>query len=37
VIERNIVEKPEYISASFEGPQIEKNNELFEYILSGLK
>ena len=37
MIERDIVEKPQFITASFEDPQIEKNNDLFEYILSGLK
>lgn len=37
MIEREIVEKPEFITASFVKPKTEKNNDLFEYILSGLK
>ncbi len=37
IIERNIVEKPQYITWNFENPQIELNNQLFDYILSGLK
>lgn len=37
MMDRNIVEKPKYITKSFEHPQTEDNNALFEYILSGLK
>ena len=37
MIERNIVEKPQYITQSFENPQTELNNQLFDNILSGLK
>jgi uncharacterized protein (TIGR02421 family) len=37
MIDRNLVEKPQYITRSFENPKTELNNELFDYILSGLK
>lgn len=37
MIDRNIVEEPQYITKSFENPKIEENNILFDYILSGLK
>ncbi|MDG1477490.1 MAG: DUF1704 domain-containing protein [Vicingaceae bacterium] len=37
MIDRNLIEKPEYITKSFEKPRTELNNELFDYILSGLK
>jgi hypothetical protein len=37
MIDRNIVEKPEFITKSFENPKTELNNDLFDYILSGLK
>ena len=30
MIERNIIEKPHYISQSFENPQTELNNQLFD-------
>ena len=36
MIDRNLIEKPEYITKSFEKPRTELNNELFDYILSGL-
>ncbi|MBS9774131.1 MAG: flavohemoglobin expression-modulating QEGLA motif protein [Tenacibaculum sp.] len=34
---RNLIEKPKYITKSFEKPMTELNNKLFDYILSGLK
>jgi uncharacterized protein (TIGR02421 family) len=37
MIDRNIVEKPKFITKSFENPHTEENNVLFDYILSGLK
>jgi len=37
MIDRNLIEKPQYITKSFEKPTTELNNELFDYILSGLK
>ncbi len=37
MIDRNIVEKPRFITESFKHPKIEGNNILFEYILSGLR
>lgn len=37
MIDRNIVEKPRFITESFEHPKTEENNVLFDYILSGLK
>lgn len=37
MIDRDIVEKPRFITESFENPIIEENNILYNYILSGLK
>jgi len=37
MIDRNLIEKPQYITKSFEKPRIELNSDLFDYILSGLK
>ena len=37
MIDRNLIEKPQFITKSFEKPRTELNNELFDYILSGLK
>ena len=37
MMDRNIVEKPKFITKSFEHPHTEENNVLFDYILSGLK
>lgn len=37
MIDRGIVEKPRFITESFENPKIEENNILYNYILSGLK
>ncbi|MFT7666655.1 MAG: hypothetical protein ACI9O8_000992 [Patiriisocius sp.] len=37
MIDRNLIEKPQFITNSFERPRTELNNELFDYILSGLK
>ncbi len=37
MIDRNIVEKPKFVTKSFENPKTEENNVLFDYILSGLK
>ena len=37
IIDCNIVEKPQYITHSFENPQTELNNQLFDYILISLK
>jgi uncharacterized protein (TIGR02421 family) len=37
MIDRNLIEKPQYITKSFQKPMIELNNVLFDYILSGLK
>ena len=37
MIERNIVEKPQYITKSFENHQTKLNNQLFVYISNGLK
>lgn len=37
MIEREMVEKPKYITRSFVHPQKENNHEIYEYILSGLK
>ena len=37
MIDRNIVEKPKFITKSFSNPRLEGNNALFDYILSGLK
>jgi uncharacterized protein (TIGR02421 family) len=37
IIDRNLIEKPQFITKSFAKPRTELNNELFDYILSGLK
>lgn len=37
MIDRNLIEKPQFITKSFTKPRTELNNELFDYILSGLK
>jgi len=37
MIKRIIVEKPQYITQNFENHQTYFNNQLFDYILSGLK
>lgn len=37
MIDRNLIEQPQYITKSFEKPKTELNNELFDYILSGLR
>lgn len=37
MIDRNLIEKPKFITKSFAKPRTELNNELFDYILSGLK
>jgi uncharacterized protein (TIGR02421 family) len=37
MIDRDLVSKPEFITKSFEKPHTELNNELFDYILSGLE
>ena len=37
MIEREMVEKPQYITKSFVQPKSENNSEIYEYILSGLK
>jgi hypothetical protein len=37
MIDRNIVEKPRFVTESFRHPKIEGNNVLYDYILSGLK
>ena len=37
MIDCNIVEKPQYITQSFENPQTELNNQLFDHILRSLK
>jgi uncharacterized protein (TIGR02421 family) len=37
MIDRNLIEKPQFITKSFAKPRTELNNELFDYILSGLK
>ncbi|MGB0882433.1 MAG: flavohemoglobin expression-modulating QEGLA motif protein [Vicingaceae bacterium] len=37
MIDRNIIEKPKYITKSFEHPKTELNNDLYDYILSGLE
>ncbi len=37
MIDRNIVEKPMYITKSFANPKTKLNDQLFDYILSGLK
>ena len=37
MIDRKLIEKPQFITKSFEKPRTELNNELFDYILSGLK
>lgn len=37
MIERELVEKPKFITQSFIDPKSEHNNEVYEYILSGLK
>ena len=37
MIDRNIVEKPMYITKSFADPKTKLNDQLFDYILSGLK
>ncbi|MCF8298040.1 MAG: flavohemoglobin expression-modulating QEGLA motif protein [Saprospiraceae bacterium] len=37
MIERDMIQKPKYITQSFIKPKIENNNEIYEYIFSGLK
>lgn len=37
MIEREMIEKPKYITQSFINPKIENNSDIYEYILSGLK
>ncbi len=37
MIDRNIVEKPMYITKSFANPKTKLNHQLFDYILSGLE
>lgn len=37
MMERELIQKPKYITQSFVKPKAEKNSEIFEYILSGLK
>lgn len=37
MIEREMVERPQYITKSFVQPKSENNSEIYEYILSGLK
>lgn len=37
MIEREMIEKPKYITQSFTNPKIENNSDIYEYIFSGLK
>jgi len=37
MIERDMIVAPKYITNSFQKPKSEHNNEIYEYILSGLK
>jgi uncharacterized protein (TIGR02421 family) len=37
MIERDMVSQPKYITHSFVNPQADKNSEIYQYILSGLK
>lgn len=37
MLERDMIEKPKFITQSFVKPKKEKNHEIFDYILSGLK
>ncbi len=37
MIERDMIQKPKYITQSFAKPQTENNSEIYEYIFSGLK
>ncbi|MDG1659345.1 MAG: flavohemoglobin expression-modulating QEGLA motif protein [Crocinitomicaceae bacterium] len=37
MIQREMVQKPIYVTNSFKNPQLNKNDEIYKYILSGLK
>ncbi|MFT4575358.1 MAG: hypothetical protein ACI9SI_000262, partial [Polaribacter sp.] len=37
MIQRDMVQKPIYTTASFKDPKIGNNNDIYEYILGGLK
>ncbi|MDG1145217.1 MAG: flavohemoglobin expression-modulating QEGLA motif protein [Flavobacteriales bacterium] len=37
MIQREMVQKPTYVTNSFTNPQVNKNDEIYKYILSGLK
>ena len=37
MIEREMVEKPTYLTKSFVDPRVENNSDIYDYILSGLK
>lgn len=37
MIQREMIQKPVYITHSFTNPKLSKNNDIYEYILSGLK
>ncbi|MDC0337920.1 flavohemoglobin expression-modulating QEGLA motif protein [Flavobacteriales bacterium] len=37
MMERDMIQKPQFITQSFTNPQIGNNNDIYEYILSGLK
>jgi len=37
MIQREMVQKPIYVTNSFKNPELSKNDEIYKYILSGLK
>jgi hypothetical protein len=36
MIQREMVRKPIYVTNSFKNPELNKNDEIYKYILSGL-
>ena len=37
MIQREMVQKPVYVTHSFKNPEQNKNDEIYKYILNGLK
>jgi hypothetical protein len=37
MIQREMVQKPIFVTNSFKNPELNKNDEIYKYILSGLK
>jgi hypothetical protein len=37
MIQREMIQKPKFVTDSFVNPKESKNNEIYEYIFSGLK